>query len=178
VLKEVVLERIRSVVDFVRTDLNGFQEEWLRCRREKRDKVLRKDRKRLAQARKRMDNLDTPITRAYEDKVLGGLSEERYRKMAEGYEAEQEALKTEIGALETRVERQEEQDSNLNHFIALTKKYVDINELTPAIVNEFVKKIVVGSATGRGRARKQEIRIIFNFLDEMEMRGVDDTFDI
>ena len=178
VLKEVVLERIRSVVDFVRTDLNGFQEEWLRCRREERDKALRKDRKRLAQARKRTDNLDTLITRAYEDKVLGGLSEERYRKMTEGYEAEQEALKTEIAALEVRVERQEEQDSNLNRFIALTKKYVDINELTPNVVNEFVKKIVVGSATGRGRARKQEIRIIFNFLDEMEMRGVDDTFDI
>ena len=178
VLKEVALERIRSVVDFVRTDLNGFQEEWLRCRREERDKALRKDRKRLAQARKRMDNLDTLITRAYEDKVPGGLSEERYRKMAEGYETEQEALKTEIAALEVRVERQEEQDSNLNRFIDLTKKYVDINELTPTVVNEFIKKIVVGSATGRGRARKQEIRIIFNFLDEMEMRGVDDTFDI
>ena len=39
-------------MDFVRTDLNGFQEEWLRCRREERDKALQKDRKRLAQARK------------------------------------------------------------------------------------------------------------------------------
>ena len=178
VLKEVVLERIRSVADFVRTDLNGFQEEWLRCRREERDKALRKDKQRLAQARKRVDNLDTLITRAYEDKVLGDLSPERYRKMTEGYEAEQETLKAEIAALETRVERQEEQDANLNRFVALTKKYVDIDELTPAIVNEFVNRIVVGAATGRGRARKQEIRIIFNFLDEMEMRGVDDTFDI
>ena len=178
VLKEVVLERIRSVADFVRTDLSGFQEEWLRCQREERDKALRKDKKRLAQARKRMDNLDTLITRAYEDKVLGDLSPERYRKMADGYEAEQEALKAEIADLEERVERQEEQDSNLNRFIALTKKYVDIDELTPAIVNEFVKKIIVYAPTGYRRTRKQEIRIIFNFLDEMEMRGVDDAFDI
>ena len=118
------------------------------------------------------------MTRAYEDKVLGDLPDERYRKMTEGYEAEQETLKTEIAALEARVERQEEQDSNLNRFIALTKKYVDIDELTPTVVNEFVKKIVVGAATGLGKARKQEIRIIFNFLDEMEMRGVDDPFDI
>ena len=100
--------------------------------------------------------------------VLGDLSRERYQKMVEGYEAEQEALKKEIADLEKTVENREEMDHNLDRFIALTQKYVDIPELTPTIVNEFIKKIVVYEATGYRRTRKQEIRIVFNFLDEME----------
>ena len=167
-LRKVVLERIRAVTDFVRSDLKGFQEEWLRCRRDEQEKGIRKDRRRLTQAQKRMENLDTLMTRLYEDKVLGGLTEERYRKMMEGYEAEAESLKAEIADLEKNLENREEKNHNLDRFIALTEKYVDIPDLTPTIVNEFIKKIVVSAPTGRGKARKQEIRIVFNFLDEME----------
>ena len=168
VLREVVLERIRAVTDFVRQDVDGFQEEWLKCRRTDREKSIGKDKRRLAQIRKRLDNLDTLITRAYEDKVLGGLSEERYRKMTDGYESEQEALKTEADALEKSLESREEMSHNLDRFIALTQKYVDIPELTPTIVNEFIKKIVVYESSGVGHSRRQEIRIVFNFLDETE----------
>ena len=57
---------------------------------------------------------------------------------------------------------------NLDRFVALTRKYVDIPELTPTIVNEFVKKIVVYEHSGVARSRTQGIRIVFNFLDEME----------
>ena len=167
-LREVVLERIRAVTDFVRQDVEGFQEMWLKCRKADREKAVGKDKRRLAQIRKRLENLDTLITRAYEDKVLGGLSEERYRKMTDGYEAEQEALKVEADALEKSLEGREETGRNLDRFIALTQKYVDIPELTPTIVNEFIKEIVVYEHSGYRKSRTQEIRIFFNFLDETE----------
>ena len=168
ILRKVVLERIRAVTDFARSDFAGFQEEWLKSRKAEREKSLRKDKRRLAQAKKRLENLDTLMTRLYEDKVLGGLTQERYEKMMEGYEAEADNLKAETADLEKRMEEREEQDHNLDRFIALTEKYVDIPELTPTIVNEFIKKIIVYEPTGRSRGRKQEIRIVFNFLDEME----------
>ena len=167
-LRSVVLERIRAVTDFVRQDVEGFQEMWLKCRKADREKAVGKDKRRLAQIRKRLDNLDTLMTRAYEDKVLGGLSEERYRKMTDGYEAEQEALKAEADALEKSLEGREETGRNLDRFIALTQKYVDIPELTPTIVNEFIKEIVVYEHSGYRKSRTQEIRIVFNFLDETE----------
>ena len=56
--------------------------------------------------RKRVDNLYALSASAHKDKVLSGLREERYRKMTDGYEAEQETLKNEIAALNARVERQ------------------------------------------------------------------------
>ena len=169
VLRDVVLERIRAVTAYIRQDVDGFQEEWLRCRREDQEKSIRDDKRQLAKAQKRLADLDVLLTKIYEDMVLGDLSRERYQKMSVGYEAEQERLKLEIAVTEEWVEQREEMDSNLDRFFALTEKYVDIPELTPTVVNEFIKKIIVYAPDKSSGKRRQEIRIIFNFLDEVEL---------
>ena len=46
-------------------------------------------------------------------------------------------------SIEEWVEQREEMDEGLNAFIALTHKYVDVEELTQTIVNEYIKKIIV-----------------------------------
>ena len=86
---------------------------------------------------------DFIIARLYEDYVLGNLNQDRYRKMSADYEAEQERLKLEIEVIEEWVEQREEMNDGLDAFIALTQKYVDVEELTQTIVNEYIKKIVV-----------------------------------
>ncbi len=169
VLLDVVLERIRAVTEMVRSDVEGFQEDWLQCRREDQEKSIREDKRRLAQAKKRLADIDILMTRIYEDMVLGNLSQERYQKMAEGYETEQASLNNEIIGLEDWVATREEMDDSFDQFAALVEKYVDIPELTPAIVNEFIKKIVVYAPEKQGTRRIQKIRIIFNFLDELYM---------
>ena len=64
-----------------------------------------------------------------------------------------------------------ELEDNLNAFLALTEKYVDGQELTPTIVNEFIKKILVYAPDKSSGKRKQRVRI-FNFLDEVEIPAV------
>ena len=54
-------------------------------------------------------------------------------------------------------------------FLALVERYVDIPELTPAIVNEFIKKIIVYEPEKSGPKRMQKVKIIFIFLDELDM---------
>ena len=63
--------------------------------------------------------------------------------MSADYEAEQERLKLEIEVIEEWVEQREEMNDGLDAFIALTQKYVDVEELTQTIVNEYIKKIIV-----------------------------------
>lgn len=169
VLRDVVLERIRAVTEMVRSDVEGFQEDWLQCRREDQEKSIREDKRRLAQARKRLADIDVLMTRIYEDMALGNLSRERYQKMAEGYEVEQAGLNNEIVGLEDWVATREKMDDSFDRFAALVEKYVDIPELTPVIVNEFIKKIIVYAPEKQGSRRIQKIRIIFNFLDELNM---------
>ena len=94
---------------------------------------------------------------------------QRYQKMSEGYEAEQERLKLEIAVTEEWVEQREEMDNNLDCFFALVKKYMDIPELTTTIMNEFIKQIIVYAPEKVNGKRTQKVRIAFNFLEEVEV---------
>ena len=171
-LRDLVLERIRAVCDYIRSDVDGFQEEWLQCRRTDQEKSILEDQRKIAKAKKRLADLDVLITRIYEDAVLGNLSQERYQKMSQSYEEEQERLKLEIEVTEEWVDQQMELEGNLDAFLALTEKYVDIPELTPTIVNEFIKKILVYAPDKSSGKRQQRVRIFFNFLDEVEIPAV------
>lgn len=169
VLRDVVLERIRAVTDYIRTDVEGFQEDWLMCRREEQEKSIREDKRRLEKAKKRLADIDKLITRIYEDMVLGNLSQERYQKMLEGYEAEQAALNNEVIGLEDWVATREEMEDNVDQFLALLEKYLDIPELTTTIVNEFIKQIIVYAPDKSSGKRTQKVKIVFNFLEEVEV---------
>ena len=58
---------------------------------------------------------------------------------------------------------------NAEKFLALVKKYTDFSELTPAMINEFVEKILVHQAEGKGASRTQEVEIFFNFIGKVEI---------
>lgn len=169
VLRDVVLERIRAVTEYIRADVEGFQEDWLMRRREEQEKSIREDKRRLGKAEKRLADIDTLITCIYEDMVLGNLSRERYQKMLEGYEAEQAALNNEVVGLEDWVATREEMEDNVDQFLALMETYVDIPELTPTIVNEFIKQIIVYAPEKVNGKRTQKDKIVFNFLEEVEV---------
>ena len=169
VLRELVMERIRAVNAYIRQDVEGFQEEWLQCRRSDQERSIREDRKRVEQAKKRLADLDVLLSRLYEDFVLGDLSKERYKKMTADYEAEQERLKLEIEVTEEWLETQETMSADVDAFVALTQKYVDVPELTPTIVNEYIKKIEVFAPDKSSGKRVQKVKIYFNFVDDVEI---------
>ena len=136
------------------------------CRREEQEKSIREDKRRLEKSKKRLADIDKLITRIYEDMVLGSLSQERYQKMLEGYEAE---LNNEVIGLEDWVATREEMEDNVDQFLALMEKYVDIPELTTTIVNEFIKQIIVYAPDKSSGKRTQKVKIVFNFLEEVEV---------
>lgn len=79
----------------------------------------------------------------YEDKANGVLSETRFQMPAGEYETEQEELRKKAIALADEIAAQEEETDNLEQFIAKIHKYFDLQELTPSILNDLVKKIYV-----------------------------------
>ena len=89
--------------------------------------------------------------------------------MSADYEAEQDRLKLEIEVIEEWVEQREEMNDGLDAFIALTQKYVDVEELTQTIVNEYIKKIVVYAPDKSGGKRTQKVKIYFNFVDDVDI---------
>lgn len=89
--------------------------------------------------------------------------------MSEGYEAEQAELNNMIIGLEDWIETREDMNDNLNQFLALVKKYVEISKLTTTIANELIKKIIVYAPDKSSGKRIQRIRILFNFLGEADL---------
>ena len=123
----------------------------------------------MEQAKKRLADLDVLLSRLYEDFVLGDLNKERYKKMTADYEAEQERLKLEIEVTEEWLETRETMSADVDAFVALTQKYVDVPELTPTIANEYIKKNR-GVCTGQIQWQAgTEVKIYFNFVDDVEI---------
>ena len=123
----------------------------------------------MEQAKKRLADLDVLLSRLYEDFVLGDLNKDRYKKMTADYEAEQERLKPEIEVTEEWLETQQTLSVDVDAFVALTQKYVDVPELTPTIVNEYIKKIEVFPPDKSSGKRVQKVKIYFNFVDDVEI---------
>ena len=67
------------------------------------------------------------------------------------------------------LETQETMSADVDAFVALTQKYVDVPELTPTIVNEYIKKIEVFAPDKSSGKRVQKVKIYFNFVDDVEI---------
>ena len=59
--------------------------------------------------------------------------------------------------------------ADVDAFVALTQKYVDVQKLTPTIVNEYIKKIEVFAPDKSSGKRVQKVKIYFNFVDDVEI---------
>lgn len=174
VLKTIVLDQIKYMTSYVAMETVDFAGEWMQSQRKRQEKELQQTQKRMEQATKRSGEIDDLLTRAYEDYAKGILTLERYQKMSAKYEQEQKELTDEISTLDIIVQRQEEASDHFNQFMNLLRKYVGagIAELTPTIVNEFVKKIIVHEADKSSGKRVQKIEIIFNFIGELDFPAI------
>lgn len=76
-----------------------------------------------------------------------------------------EKVKTE----QQEVATYEQNKMDFDSFAAIIRKYVGITELTPTIVNEFIKKIVVHAPEKIDGKRFQKVEIIFNFVGELHL---------
>ncbi len=83
------------------------------------------------------------------------------------YEAEQWELEEKVKADQQEVDTCEQNKRDFDGFAAIIHKYVRIKELTPAIVNEFIKKIIVHAPEKADGKRVQKVDIIFNFAGEI-----------
>ena len=128
------------------------------------EEAIRANKKRLAQADKRIVELDRLFIRIYEDNVAGKLSDERFAMMSQSYEDEQAQLKAEIQTLQQDIEVQERQIENLEQFIQRVHKYEDLQELTPYALRELVKAIYIEAPDKSSGKRRQGIRISYDLV--------------
>ena len=169
VVNELLLEAIKGVCDYALNSQSEFMAQVCSASEDRQEKAARAIRQRKQRNEKRTDELTRLIRKLYEDNVSGRLSDAIFEQMLQDFEAELNDLTERISQDQQELDRISRETINAEKFLALAKKYTDFSELTPAMVNEFVEKILVHQAQGKGASRTQEIEIYFNFVGKVNI---------
>ena len=164
VLEELVWMHMKTVISYVSRYEDHFRAVMEQKLRLSSEAAIRGHKKRLAQAEKRLGELDRLFIRIYEDNVAGRITDEKFSMMSKTYEDEQAQLKEEIQTLQQEIEVQERQIENLEQFIQRVRKYEDLDELTPYALRELVKAIYIEAPDKSSGKRHQGIRISYDLV--------------
>ena len=106
---------------------------------------------------------------------MGKLEEKRFDLLSGEYEKEQAELEQILTADQTNLDQFQDDTERADQFLALAKKYTDFSELTPAMLHEFVDKILVHAPDKSSGERVQEVDIYFRFIGQFEVPVPDPT---
>ena len=169
VVNELLLEAIKSVCDYALHNEPEFMAQVCSASEDRQKKAANTIFQRKQRNEKRTEELTRLIRKLYEDNISGRLSDSLFEQMLHSFEDELDDLTKSISKDQQELDRISSEAVNAEKFLELAKKYTDFSELTPAMINSFVEKILVHQAHGKGASRTQEIEIFFNFIGKIEI---------
>lgn len=170
-VEEILLREIRKINAYAREQEDEFVELVTKQSEKALNQQLRNSHKEPEQATTIITNLETIIQKFYEDNIDGKISDERFMKMTEPYEAEQKELLKRKNELQSFVDQAKEQSLNIDSFLKVVRKYTDITEITGEIIRSFVERIDVykPEKVPGTRIKKQTICIHWNFIGAVDI---------
>ena len=164
VLEQIVWKHIQEIISVVTRYEAYFRSEMEQKLRIQSEESLRLHQKRLAQAEKRIGELDRLFIRIYEDNVAGRLDDERFAMMSKNYTEEQKDLKAEVKNLQQQIHEQEQQAENIEQFVQRVKRNSTLTELTPYALRELVKAVYVDAPDKSSGKRRQKVHIEYDLV--------------
>lgn len=164
VLEEGTLQHMRMVISCVASYEEAFRRALGAKRSAEAKRELSAKKRTLQKSENRLAELDRLFKRIYEDMVNGKLSEARFQMLSEDYEQEQAELRIKIEMLEEEIQNQEDQADNVDKFIRQAKKYLHLEKLTPAVLNDLVKAVYVHAPDNSSGHRVQDVEISYNYI--------------
>ena len=166
VLQELVLADLQRVLSYVRNNEQDFIETANEYNAKATQKALTQQRKELEKAQARMGELNLLFRKLYEDNALGKLSDEQFAFLTSGYDDEKKMLTHKIAELSTVIDTATERSTDVKRFVALVRKYTEINELNQENVHELIDRILIHELDKETNTRK--IEILYSFVGRVE----------
>jgi len=168
--RDLILGAIRDVSKYVLSDEERFINEYRESKELKHAESVKIRAKQLTQHQKRYDDLNLIIKKLFEEKITGAITDKRFEILSHDYEVEQDNLENQIAELQAGLDEYQSDSEKAEQFIKIVKKYTDLTELFPAMLNEFIEKVVVyESEKVNGRVRKQKVEIFLNFIGKFDL---------
>ena len=168
-LMELLLETIRTVSKYALKNEVEFVNKIREATEVQQASEAKALQKSITKAKKRSGELDVLIKKLYESYALEKISEKRFESLCAEYEKEQAELEETIAQEQKKLDAYKEDTTNAEAFIKLAKKYREFPELTPAMINEFVDKIIVHAPIKDGVERTQQVDIYLKFIGMMDI---------
>jgi DNA invertase Pin-like site-specific DNA recombinase len=170
VVMTLIQETLREIINFSKEDEEEFVRVVLEATTSQQRNTDTEQKTRIANAKKRLDELEILLRKSYEDNALGKLPDALYTKMLSEYTEEQANLEQEIRFLQGETTRMEARKNEAEKFIALVRKYQNFETMTTTMLNEFVYKVLVHEREQKGRPDSpQTIEIYFNFVGKFDI---------
>ena len=175
ILDEIVLTALRQVTAYAREHADEFYAKVTANGEAEAKKRMKESERLKAEYKARLSQLDNIIRTLYEDRVIGRITPERYDWLAVGYESEQIDIKAKLAALESDIDTAKLREECVADFIAGSKEYIEMPELTPELLRVFIKRIDVWEKEVKySRTCGNRIDITFTFEPDkaVEIQGV------
>ena len=104
----------------------------------------------------------------FEKHINGIVNEESFMQLSQKYEAERDELKVKIKQYRDELAETENLRTSKEQFTMAVRKFMQMETLTPALLNELVEKIEVYSIEGKGKNKTQKIIIHYRFFGVIE----------
>ena len=172
-VRQIILELLRETNGYIREHEDEFVEFVREKSALRKGEAAKAHAKQIAKNERRIMELEKIFRSLYEDKALGKIDGDRFDEMSAGYEQEQAGLKTEAAVLQAELDAFNADSVNADKFIELVHRYTDFSELTPAMINEFIDRIIVHecewsegrNAAGRGLGtRTQKVEVFLKYI--------------
>lgn len=139
-----------------------FNQQWA----EQHSSELSESKRKLAAAKKRIDELNRLIRGLYEDRQLGHMPARQVDRLIAQYDQEQEELESKVSSLEAKIEEEKADRTDPERFLKASRQYRGFDEPTEDMVFELIDRVVVhqdekDAETGE---RSQRIDITFSFI--------------
>ena len=164
VLERIVLIAIGDLADFVRCYESVFMYMVGERNKTLKSEALKAEKMKLSQAEKRQNELDFLTKRIYEDNAFGKLSDDRYEKLIQSYEAEQKEIDKTIAELQAKLTRTERESLELSYLFNKLRNLSQVTELDPELVNTLIKRIEVHQRENRDGRKVVKVDIYFTAI--------------
>ena len=141
VVRDLILETLKATAGFVREHGEEFAAKVRNESTIQRADAAKALQKKLSREQKRTNELNQLIKKIYEDNVSGKLTDKRFEMLLSDYEQEQNILETSIQNTQNEISAYEEDNTRIDKFMELVRKYTDFSELTTPMIHEFIDKI-------------------------------------
>ncbi len=163
-LEQIVMLELRNLANFLAEDEQAFAD----ILEAKTNKNILNQQKFLEssidKATARTKEIAVMYEKLFEKHVNGIVNEESFMQLSQKYETERDELKVKIRQYKDELAEIENLRTSKELFTLAVRKFMQMETLTPALLNELIEKIEVHSIDGKGKNKTQKIIIHYRFV--------------